>query len=543
MATRDFIACQTGDLKPGGLMEVPIADFTKILIVRTSSGKFFATGNKCTHYGASLAKGVVVGERLTCPWHGSCFNLASGDIEEAPAFDALQTFPVRVVADDVVVTVPVNIPKNWKRDNTFLPLSPTHENKTVLLVGGGCSNLACAEKLRQLGFSGQILLVSGEPHLPYDRPKLSKALSSKPDAIALRPIEFYTQNNIKIMLGHRVKRLDSAKRIAVLDDPQGTTLSYDIAVLAPGGDARLIKAEGHELQGIYPLRNPEDSLAINSDSDNTAAVKHAVVIGSSFIGMETAACLKQSKKMTNVTVVGMEAVAFERVLGSAVGQVLQQIHEKKGVAFRMNCQVTRFIANEKNPARVGAVLLSTGETIKADLVVIGAGVIPATSFLSPDQFKLGRDGSILCDKYLRAEGHDNVFAAGDAACFPLHLSNNEMHRIEHWDVAIQHGRVIASSICNGLSTYNSTPVFWTQSFGTTLRYAGSGYGWDDALVKGDLFDNKFAVFYTIKNDVVAVATLNLDPVMAAFSELLRTGKAPTKALLESMSLDEFQSSL
>src|SRR5271170_6680210 len=114
-ASKDIRACSVKDVKVGGIIEVPVADFSKIIIVRTSASKFFATGNKCTHYGASLAKGVVMGERLTCPWHGSCFDLNTGDIEEAPAFDALQTFPVKVIGEDVMVTIPNEIPKSWRR--------------------------------------------------------------------------------------------------------------------------------------------------------------------------------------------------------------------------------------------------------------------------------------------------------------------------------------------------------------------------------------------------------------------------------------------
>jgi NADPH-dependent 2,4-dienoyl-CoA reductase/sulfur reductase-like enzyme len=177
--------------------------------------------------------------------------------------------------------------------------------------------MTCAETLRQEGFTGKVVLFSKEGVLPYDRTKLSKALNVKTDSILLRPESFFKEHNIDIKLCVEVVSLIPDQKTLKLSD--GTVFPYDKAFLAPGGRARRLPVPGHDLKGIHVLREPQDANDINAEFEG----KDVVIVGSSFIGLETAAII--SKKAKSVHVIGMEKIAFERVLGPQVGATLQNL--------------------------------------------------------------------------------------------------------------------------------------------------------------------------------------------------------------------------
>lgn len=183
------------------MKEVEIAD-GKALLVR-SKDKVYAVGTKCTHYGAPLKTGAICNGRIRCPWHGACFSLTTGDIEDYPGIDPIHSFPVSVKGDEVSITVTKAALTNTKRSVKMASYS-AEDKRVFVIVGGGPAGAICAETLRKEGFTGKIVLISKEKLLPYDRPKLSKALSIAADKIVLRPAEFYAQNNIEMVLGKEV---------------------------------------------------------------------------------------------------------------------------------------------------------------------------------------------------------------------------------------------------------------------------------------------------------------------------------------------------
>jgi nitrite reductase/ring-hydroxylating ferredoxin subunit len=164
----EVLATHLSELKEP-LQEVTVSGKT-VLFAKTSTS-LRATSPKCPHYGAPLVKGVLSGDRVMCPWHGACFNTSTGDIEDYPSLDCLETFPVRVDGDDVFISLPGadNVPQ--QRHPVFTTREATSEHR-VVIVGGGAAGVTAAETLRQNGFTGRITLLSGEKHLPYDRPKL-----------------------------------------------------------------------------------------------------------------------------------------------------------------------------------------------------------------------------------------------------------------------------------------------------------------------------------------------------------------------------------
>lgn len=201
----------------------------------------------------------------------------------------------------------------------------------------------------------------------------------------------------------------------------------------------------------------------------------------------------------SVTVVGVEAVPLDRVLGPKVGAVFQRLHEKNGVRFVLGASLKGLHAAEDRPGSVAAVEVGSGEMIPADLVIMGVGVRPQTDFIA-GAVPLEEDGSVLVDEYMRVVGCENIFAAGDIAKF-TYFATGKRVRIEHWDVAQQQGRIAGhnmASTADALRKYHSVPFFFTMQFGKSVRYAGSAHsGYDEVEIEGDLESDSpsFAAYY------------------------------------------------
>eukprot|EP00994_Dinema_validum_P009649 NODE_972_length_1194_cov_77.732751_g734_i0.p1 GENE.NODE_972_length_1194_cov_77.732751_g734_i0~~NODE_972_length_1194_cov_77.732751_g734_i0.p1 ORF type:complete len:358 (-),score=101.59 NODE_972_length_1194_cov_77.732751_g734_i0:119-1138(-) len=310
MAT-DHDVCAFGDVPEGTLKEFDVEGDNKILLAK-EKGAVFCVSHKCTHYGAPLKGGVLSNGRVRCPWHGACFNVKSGDIEDYPGVDSLSTFPVRVENDRVIVSLDASNFPPAKRARVASCAVTSKEH--VVIVGGGPAGATCADVLRQQGFSGRITMYCKESVLPYDRPKLSKAMSVTAAGIALHTEEYYTNLNITVRLGTEVTAVLAAEKVVVT--ATGEREAYDKVFVAPGGAPRKLPVEGVDLANIFCLRNPAEANAINEKATEGANV---VVVGSSFVGMEVAACLAmKTPAPKSITVVGMEKVPFERVLGEKV---------------------------------------------------------------------------------------------------------------------------------------------------------------------------------------------------------------------------------
>jgi len=474
--------------------------------------KIFAFGSKCTHLGAPLKSGVYLNGRVRCPWHGACFSTQTGDIEDFPCTDAIYSFDVEIKKDDVVVSIPKKALKNYKRTLKMAKLSLS-EKRVAIIIGAGPAGLICAETLRQDGFTGKIILIGKEKILPYDRTKLSKAMNSKPDQILLRPAEFFSENNIETLLGVEVLELDSQTQTVTLSN--GKILLFDFALVSTGGDPRNLPSPGFNLANIYQLRVPEESNAIINMVDG----KKVVIVGTSFIGMEAASCI--AKKAASVIAIGMEKVPFERVLGERIGSSLQKLHEKNGIQFRLQRVVKEFIGKE---GKVAQVVLDNGEILDADLCIVGAGVVPATKFVKPNTLEIGKDQSIVVDKYLKASG--NVYAAGDIARFPYFFTGESI-RVEHYGYAMHQGRVAAHNMLGKNVELRSIPFFWTTQYGKSIRYTGHALSYDDILFDGNVEELNFVGYYVRQNKVVAAVSIGRDPICSAVAELMTASKMPT----------------
>jgi len=513
------VVTKLSELKDGQMKEVPVEE-SQILVVKDKE-EVYAFGAKCSHLGAPLKSGVFCEGRVRCPWHGACFNAKTGDIEDYPCVDAIHAFPVQVKNDDVIISVPKQSLKTWRRVPKMA--SPSKEDKRVIaIVGAGPAGLVCAETLRQDGFTGRIVLIGKEKILPYDRTKLSKAMNSKPSQILLRTPEFYTENGIETILGVAVTEFDPKGKTLTMSN--GQTLDFDFGVLATGGDPRSLPVSGMTLGNIYQLRVPDESTAIINNVEG----KKVVIVGTSFIGMEAAASI--AKKAASVVAIGMEKVPFERVLGEQVGTSLQKLHEKNGIQFRMQRVVKEFIGKDGNVAQV---VLDNGEILEADICIVGAGIVPATKYVKPDTLEIARDGSIVADKTLKAA--DGVYVIGDLARFPFHTG--ELVRVEHYGFAMYQGSVAAHNIMGKKTEVHSVPFFWTTQYGKNIRYAGHALSWDEFMVDGDLENLNFVGYYVRKNEVLAAIAVGRDPVASAVAELMAAGKMPSA---DNLKLNKFQ---
>jgi len=510
----EAVVAKVDDLKNGEMTEVALGEAGKVLLVKENN-EFRAIGNKCTHYGAPLKDGALCNGRVRCPWHGACFNTTTGDIEDSPGLDSIHTFKVRVEGENVVVTASTNDLKMWRRTPRVGSCSAT--GKLFVIIGGGAAGCTAGETLRNEGFTGRIVLISKEPHLPYDRIKLSKAMTASVESILLRPESFYKERNIELLLGKEVTELDAENKTIKL--ASGENFHYDGCLVATGGIPRRIPVPGSDLGNIYCLRVPEEAHSIATNAQG----KDLVIIGSSFIGMEVAATL--ATKAKSVTVVGMEKVPFERVLGVEVGTAIQKLHESKGVKFCLLKTVKEF----QGDTMVRAVVLDDGTVLDAGVVVIGAGVIPATSFIKSGPVQISRDQSIIVDKFLRAA--DGLYAAGDVARYPYPVTG-ELIRVEHWGMAQIQGRTAARSFLGKQKELDNVPFFWTVQFGKSVRYAGHAASFDEVIVQGNPDELKFAAYYARQGKVLAVAALGMDPLASAAADLIQLNKMPSVSELK-----------
>ncbi|MCJ1309446.1 hypothetical protein MMC25_003106 [Agyrium rufum] len=513
------------DLQDGEKREVEVEGIEngKVLLVKLD-GTTHAMSSNCTHYGAPLKLGVVTPDgRLTCAWHGACFNVATGDVEDAPALDPLAKFDIVEKSGAIYIKGDEATIKASRRSANHKCSASQQEQ--VVIVGGGSGAIGALQGLREHGSKAKVTLISSEPNLPIDRTKLSKALIADPSKILLRPQQWFDEADIQT-ISDSVSAVDFSKKS--VSTSSGKSYPYTKLILATGGTPKKLPMPGFkDLENIFVLRTIPHVQAILSAVGEKKG-KNIVVVGSSFIGMEVANALA---KENNVTVIGMEKAPLERVMGAEVGNIFKSIIEKNGVKFRMEAGVEKANPSSENLKVVGSVSLKDGTELPADLVILGVGVAPATEFLQENKaIELEKDGSLKTNEQFQVLGQSDVYAIGDIATYPYHGPGGDgsFTRIEHWNVAMNAGRSVGTQIARPtMKAKPFIPVFWS-ALGSQLRYCGNTpNGWDDLAVKGTPDEGKFAAYYGNKGTVVAVASMMMDPIMTKAAELMRRKKMPS----------------
>jgi 3-phenylpropionate/trans-cinnamate dioxygenase ferredoxin reductase subunit len=357
---------------------------------------------------------------------------------------------------------------------------------TIAIVGASLAGLRSAQALRRLGFAGRLVAIGDEPHLPYDRPPLSKeVLAGKWDAARtnlLRPED--EGLGVEWRLGERAAGLDLAAREVVL--ASGERVAHDALVIATGSAARRIP-KLPALAGVHVLRTLDDALALRAELERAPRV---AVIGAGFIGAEVAATCRAR----GLEVAMLEALPapLERGLGREMGTLLGEIHRDHGVDLRCNASVARLLGE----GRVEGLELADGTRIPADVVVVGIGSVPNTAWLESSGLELV-DG-VLCDASCRATRAPRVVAAGDVARWPNELFGETM-RIEHWTNATEQADHAAATLLAGESggaPFRPVPFVWSDQYDCKIQIAGRIAPGDEAcLVDGSLAERRFVVAY------------------------------------------------
>ena len=510
MPTNAQRVAQLSQLRPDCAERVVVGD-EQILLVRDGD-TVHAYAADCPHAGGPLEKGAICHGRIICPWHKAAFDVATGNVLEPPALVALERYPVVVSGDDVMVT-----PEKLRQ-----PVQRAIErNPHYVVIGAGAAGAAACAALRECGFGGRITLVGDEPHAPYDRTALSKfvpsmemATADVPPLLAAGWLELHDVERIVT----KVVRLDVAARTLHFDT--GGTLTYDTALLATGSVPKIPHLPGRELGGVHVLRNLDDAGALVDALGENAQQVRVAILGSSFIGLETASALR--KRGTPVSVISPETIPFEKQFGERAGQMFRALHERNGVVFHLGAKVASLEGEEGN---VHEVMLEGGEHIAADVVLLGTGVAPATGFV--EGLPLQKDGGVIVNAGMQAA--PGLYAAGDIAVFSLH-ENQEPLRVEHWRVAQQHARIAAENMCGARNHYMGVPYFWTYHFGKRFEYLGHANEWDEIVVDGELEQQQFVALYVKDSNVVAVLACEREAHTARLIDAMGRGLSRAHAL-------------
>jgi 3-phenylpropionate/trans-cinnamate dioxygenase ferredoxin reductase component len=361
-------------------------------------------------------------------------------------------------------------------------------NNGIVIVGGGLAAARTAEQLRRSEYTGRITIVSDEVHVPYDRPPLSKeVLRKEVDDVALKPREWYDENDITLRLGSAATGLDTTGQTVTLDD--GNALGYDELVIATGLVPRRIPAFP-DLEGIRVLRSFDESMALR---EHASAARHAVVIGAGFIGCEVAASLRSLG--VDVVLVEPQPTPLASVLGERIGGLVARLHRDEGVDVRLDVGV----AEVRGQGHVDTVVLTDGTELTADLVVVGIGSRPATEWLEGSGIEV--DNGVICDEAGRTSA-PNVWALGDVASW--RDATGHQARVEHWsNVADQARVVVPAMLGRDVPTNVVVPYFWSDQYDVKIQCLGEPEASDIVhLVEDD--GRKFLAYYERDGVLVGV---------------------------------------
>ena len=509
MKTTKYKVAKRSELSHNEMKLVEIGN-TKVLLYRIQDA-FFATSPICPHYGAPLEEGIISDGRVICPWHHSAFDIESGDLLEPPSCDAIVSYEVQTVGNDVWVYIPKEA--SDRRLPSMTNRSEDQDGRTFVIVGAGAAGYASAQALREDGFKGRIVMVTAEKRAPYDRPNLSKEYlqgEAPMEWMPLRPDDFFDQYDIEILTDRLVQGVDSRKKTVSFEN--GDRLSFDKLLLAVGGRPRRLDVPGSDLDNVFTLRSFDDSDRI---IDAAKRNKRVVIVGGGFIGMEAGFSLK--KRDLDVTMVMNEEVPLQHVFGPDIGKLIQKHHERHGVQFKSGRTVREFTGD----GTVSGVVLDNGQTIETDFVVVGVGIDPASDRIQGVKF--ADDGSVLVDEFLMSE--ENIYAAGDIATFgDWRTSSNS--RIEHWRTAEQQGRIAAHNMMGRSIAYRSIPFFWTNQAELHLRYVGHAPQWDEIITHGKIKEANFISYFVKDDKVLAAVGIGRDKQLIAIEELMRQERMP-----------------
>jgi 3-phenylpropionate/trans-cinnamate dioxygenase ferredoxin reductase subunit len=368
--------------------------------------------------------------------------------------------------------------------------------ENLVVIGAGQSAIQCITSLKKEGYEGSITLVGEEEHLPYQRPPLSKGFlddSVNKERLYFKKLDFFTENKIQLKLGISATSVDIENNLVNLSDED--KLHFDKLVFATGSRVRLLDFPGNDLDNIHYLRGLDDAENIKKGLEKS---KHLVVIGAGYIGLEVAAIA--SEKGVKVSIVEMADRVMSRTVDPQISDYYLNLHQNNGVKFKFNTSLEEI----KGQGQVESVVCSDGTSINADMVIIGAGVIPNTEIAQNSGVSC--ENGILVDEFGRTN-FKNVFACGDCTSHPNKLLNMQL-RLESVHNAMEQSKAVAMSVLDKPAEYSQIPWFWSDQYDHKLQIVGISGSHDTVTMRGSADASKFMLFYTRGEELVAVDAVN-----------------------------------
>ncbi|MFO1123025.1 MAG: FAD/NAD(P)-binding oxidoreductase [Hyphomicrobiales bacterium] len=388
----------------------------------------------------------------------------------------------------------------------------TDRTLSIVCVGAGQAALSCAAKLRALGHAGAITLVGDEPHLPYQRPPLSKKYLTGEmplDRLLLRPPEWFEAQSITCLTGERVTGIDRAGHGVAL--ASGRSVPYDRLVLATGCTPRHLPATvTRGLAGLHTVRNIAD---IDRMAPELRAGARAVVIGGGYIGLEAASVAV--KRGVAVTILEAASRILERVACKETSAYFEALHRGHGVDILTGVKLDSF---EGTGGRLSAALLADGRRFPCDLAIIGIGVTPNTQLAA--EAGLAIDNGVAVDEFCRSSDPE-IFAIGDCASFPYRGQRLRLESVPH---AIAQGEAAAAVIAGQGQPYEAKPWFWSDQYDVKLQIAGLNLGYDQVVTRGPGAAGDYSVWYYRQGHLIAVDAANAATAYMVGKRLIESGK-------------------
>ncbi|MEV0627804.1 NAD(P)/FAD-dependent oxidoreductase [Nonomuraea wenchangensis] len=381
--------------------------------------------------------------------------------------------------------------------------------RRLVVVGASLAGLRAVEAARKSGFDGSVVLIGAEPHLPYDRPPLSKAFLDGAGLPAFRTEEVLRDElGVRLALGAPATALDTAARIVTAGERE---FGYDALVIATGAAARTLPGAGG-LTGVHTLRTRDDALAVRSALDDGA---RTVVVGAGFIGSEVASAAR--KRGLDVTIVEALPTPLVRAVGETMGRACGALHARNGTDLRCGTGV----AAVEGDGRVERVRLTDGTVLPADLVVAGIGAVPSTGWLAGAGLSL--DDGVVCDETLFT-GAPGVYAAGDVARWHNPAFGRHM-RLEHWTSAAEQGATAARNALDpaNAKSYSTVPYFWSDWYDSRIQFVGVPATEEVRVVDGDPGGDRFVALYREGDRLAGALTLNGQTQIMKYRALIMRG--------------------
>ena len=388
----------------------------------------------------------------------------------------------------------------------------------IVVIGAGQAASSLMVKLRSLGFEGDILLIGNEPHLPYQRPPLSKkylAGEMPRERLLLRQAAWYEKNRISLRLDHAAVAIDRDAKTVSLSN--GETLAFDKLALTTGARPRPWPVDlGGDLPGVFTMRDLADADAL---SDAMVSGQRILVIGGGYIGLEAAA--EAAKKGLDVTLIEAADRILQRVASEETADYFRDLHCSHGVTIREGTGIERLSAREEGGLEA---TLRDGSVLAADLAVVGIGILPNSELAVEAGLEIEL-GAIRVDVFGRT-ADPSIYAAGDCTCLAW---KGEPVRLESVQNAQDQSVNVAINMLGGDEPYQPEPWFWSDQYDVKLQIAGLNHGYDAVIARPGLKEGSAAHFYYEGEALLAVDAMN-DPIAYnVVKRLLAAGRTLAKS--------------